>query len=90
MKKKNFYNKGFLIVEMLVAISIIAISILAAMAVAQKSVYVSRESFHATEAGFLLEEGAEAVRIVKTTDWLDTRDSRANIDIISRLDYARL
>ncbi len=67
--RKNFYNQGFLIVEMLVAISIITVSILAAMSVSQKAVYVSRESFHATQAGYLLEEGAEAVRVLRDNAW---------------------
>ena len=54
---------------MLVAISIITVSILAAMAVSQKSVYISRESIHATQAGFLLEEGAEAVKVLRDNGW---------------------
>ena len=56
-------------VEVLVAASIITASVLAAMAVAQKSVQVSFEAFHISEAGFLLEEGAEAVRIVRDNAW---------------------
>lgn len=56
-------------IEVLIAISIITISILAAMAVTQKSVYVSRQAFHTTQAGFLLEEGAEAVRVFRDNDW---------------------
>jgi len=62
-------KRGFMIVEVLVAASIITASILAAMAVAQKSVYVSRQSFHATQTAFLLEEGAEAVRILRDNAW---------------------
>ncbi len=62
-------GQGFMMVEVLVATSIIAISILAAMAVAQKSVSVSFEASHISEAGFLLEEGAEAVRIVRDNAW---------------------
>ena len=58
-----------MVVEVLVAASIITASILAAMTVAQKSIYISRESFHATEATFLLEEGAEAVRIIRDNAW---------------------
>lgn len=61
--------EGFLMVEVLVAVSIIAISILAAMIVTQKSIYVSRQAFHATEAAFVLEEGAEAVRILRDNAW---------------------
>lgn len=56
-------------VEMLIAISIISVSILAAMAVTQKSVYVARQALHANQAAFLLEEGAEAVRILRDNDW---------------------
>lgn len=58
-----------MIVEVLVAVSIITVSILAAMAVAQKSIYVSRQAVHATQAAFLLEEGAEAVRILRDNSW---------------------
>jgi type II secretory pathway pseudopilin PulG len=67
--KKIIYNKGFLMVEVIVVISIISISMIASMAVAQKSIYVSRQAVHATEAAFLLEEGAEAVRILRDNDW---------------------
>lgn len=56
-------------VEVLVAASIITASVLAAMTVAQKAVYVSFEAFHVNQAGFLLEEGAEAVRIVRDNAW---------------------
>ena len=60
---------GFMIVEVLVAVSIITVSILVAMLVAQKSIYVSRQAFHTTQAAFLLEEGAEAVRILRDNAW---------------------
>ena len=56
-------------VEILVAASIIAISILAAMAVSQKALQVSRQALHTAQAAFLLEEGAEAVRIVRDNGW---------------------
>ncbi len=60
-----------MVVEVLIAASIITVSILAAMAVAQKSVYVSRQAFHTTQATFLLEEGAEAVRVLRDNAWSD-------------------
>lgn len=62
-------NRGFMMVEILVAVSIITASILATMTVAQKSVYVSRQALHTTQAAFLLEEGAEAVRILRDNAW---------------------
>ena len=56
-------------VEVLVTASIITTSVLAVMAVAQKSIYVSTQSLHTTQAAFLLEEGAEAVRILRDNGW---------------------
>jgi len=58
-----------MIVEVLVAVSVVTALILVAMAVSQKSIYVSRESLHITQASFLLEEGAEAVRILRDNAW---------------------
>lgn len=58
-----------MMIEVLIAASIITASILAAMAVAQKSLYVSRQALHAAQAAFLLEEGAESVRIVRDNAW---------------------
>ncbi len=66
---KSIYKKGFMVVETLIAVSIITASILAASAVTQKSVRVSRQAFHSTQAAFLLEEGAEAVRILRDNNW---------------------
>ncbi len=53
----------------MVAVSIITAAILATMAVAQKSVYVSRQALHTTQAAFLLEEGAENARIARDNAW---------------------
>lgn len=69
---QNFFKKisgGFMVVEVLVAVSIIAVSILAATLVAQKSVSVSRQASHTTQAAFLLEEGAENTRIARDNAW---------------------
>lgn len=56
-------------VEIIVVISIVTVSMIAALVVAQKSIYVSRQAVHATEAAFLLEEGAEVVRISRDNNW---------------------
>ncbi|OGI66465.1 hypothetical protein A3H53_04630 [Candidatus Nomurabacteria bacterium RIFCSPLOWO2_02_FULL_40_10] len=66
---KNRKVRGFMMVEVLVATSIITVSILATMTVAQKSIYVSRQALHATQAAFLLEEGAENTRIARDNAW---------------------
>src|ERR1035437_2362130 len=68
MKNKN-KKSGFMTIEAMVAISIIVIAVLAAMAVTQKSIYVSRQSLHVSQASFLLEEGAETVRILRDNSW---------------------
>ncbi|MES3032335.1 MAG: hypothetical protein V4699_03800 [Patescibacteria group bacterium] len=67
--KKKLQQKGFMMIEILIAASIISASVVAAMAVAQKSVYVSFKAFHVSQAAFLLEEGAEAVRITRDNAW---------------------
>ncbi|MFA6000333.1 MAG: hypothetical protein WC783_05175 [Candidatus Paceibacterota bacterium] len=67
--KKNFKNRGFMMIEILIASSIIAVSILAAMAVSQKSIQVARQSLHASQASFLLEEGAEVTKILRDNSW---------------------
>ena len=58
-----------MMVEILVAVSIIAIAVIAATTVTQKAVQVSRMAFHTSQATFLLEEGAEAVRILRDNGW---------------------
>lgn len=69
--RKDLKNKkfGFMMIEVLVAVSIITASVLAAMAVAQKSISLSYRSLHTAQASFLLEEGAEAIRIMRDDDW---------------------
>ena len=58
-----------MMVEILVAASIITVSVLAVMGVAQKSITLSRQSLHASQASFLLEEGAEAIRTLRDDAW---------------------
>jgi Tfp pilus assembly protein PilV len=66
---KILSQKGFMMVEILIAVSVIAVSVLAVMGVAHNSIRVARQSSHATQAGFLLEEGAESVRILRDNAW---------------------
>jgi Tfp pilus assembly protein PilV len=70
-KLRKDSKAGFLMVEVLIVTSIIAVSVLAFMAVAQKSIYLSRQSLHTAQAVFLLEEGAEATRIVRDNGWVN-------------------
>ena len=54
---------------MLVAVAIITISILSAVLVARKAVLIANQTLHTTQATFLLEEGAEAVRSIRDNNW---------------------
>lgn len=69
INKKN--NKGFMMIEIIIATSIIVIFVLISMSVATKTIAFSRQSFHITQAAFLLEEGAEAVRINRDNAWIN-------------------
>lgn len=75
-----------MVVEVLIATSIITVSILAATAVAQKSIYVSHQAFHVTQANFLLEEGGEFARIERDNAWdnITTLNSSEQIGIFTR------
>ena len=66
---KKTKSKGSLMIELLIASAIIVSAFLASSGVAQKSLQVSRQSVHAAQASFLLEEGAEAVRILRDNAW---------------------
>lgn len=71
ISKKNLFSnkKGFMMVEIVIVASIIAVAFIAIIAVAQKSLQVGRQSIHVSQANFLLEEGAEAVRIARDNAW---------------------
>lgn len=69
MKKIDNKKLGFMMVEALVAVSILTASILISMSVTARSIATSRFSFNANQASFLLEEGAEVVRIVRDNGW---------------------
>ncbi len=56
-------------VEILIAVFIILVVVLAAFGVTQKAVSLSLRSTHQSQASFLLEEGAEATRVVRDTAW---------------------
>lgn len=71
-KKLNFKERkarGFLTLEIILATSIITAFVLISMSVASKTIAFSKRSFHNTQATFLLEEGAEAVRILRDNGW---------------------
>jgi Tfp pilus assembly protein PilV len=78
--KKQNKQAGFLLVEVLIVSAIMTVAALAIIAVAQKSIYVARESLHITQANFLLEEGAEAVRVLRDSGWSNISALNAGTD----------
>ncbi|MEX2052227.1 MAG: hypothetical protein WD991_00835 [Candidatus Paceibacterota bacterium] len=67
--KKFSTTKGFMTVEIIMGLSIVTLSVLAFLNVAERSIRVAKQSTESTQAAFLLEEGAEVVRVLRDTDW---------------------
>lgn len=63
------HTRGIALVEILVATSVITGALLVLLASVQKSVELSRQSLERVQAGFLLEEGAEDVKIIRDNGW---------------------
>lgn len=65
--KKN--NSGFTLVEVLIACAILSLCILALMTASSKGIQTSSQALRQTQAGFILEEGAEAVKTIRDASW---------------------
>lgn len=66
---KNKKNCGFALIEILIACSIISISMFALMQTAEKGIQLSSLALKKSQASFLLEEGAEAVKSIRDNNW---------------------
>lgn len=70
--KKIFFNRnnhGFLLVEIIVASAIISIITFSIVSAAQKGLVLSERAMHQTQASYILEEGAEAVKTIRDASW---------------------
>lgn len=67
--KSKISQKGFMAVEILVSCSIIVMSVLAITSVIQKSLFVSQRILHNNQAIFLIEEGADTVKMFRDFSW---------------------
>ncbi len=65
----NKAKKGFGLIEIIVGTAIISISFFGLMSVANLSFKILQKSSHNLKAGFLLEEGAEAIKILRDDGW---------------------
>lgn len=66
--KKNF-QKGIGLIEAVAGISIISVFIFSLMLASQLSQKIVGESVRNTQSSFLLEEGVDAVKILRDTGW---------------------
>jgi Tfp pilus assembly protein PilV len=80
------HKSGFMMVELIIAIAIIGISILAFSNVAQKSINISRQSLDTSMAAFLLEEGAEVVRLYRDINWSNITTMNVNTEYYINFD----
>lgn len=71
MKKKRPINSknGFGLLEAVVGVSIISLSLAALMTVSQLSHKIVGESLRSVQASFLAEEGAEAIKSLRSVGW---------------------
>jgi type II secretory pathway pseudopilin PulG len=67
--KNNKFQKGFTIVEVIIACSIITITVLSLMSVSSKGVELSGRALRQIQANTLLEEGVEAVKTIRDNNW---------------------
>lgn len=68
-QKYNAKNKGFALMEIIIASAIISIITFAIVSAAQKGLGLSQRAVHQTQASYLLEEGAEAVKTIRDSSW---------------------
>ena len=69
MSNKTKNNKGFGIAEIVVAVAIIALSIFGLLTVAGVSLKTLRANTSNIQAAFLIEEGVEAVKVLRDSGW---------------------
>lgn len=66
-RNKNIF--GFSIIEIIIGAAIISLAFLGLMSVANISLKILEENSHNLKANFLLEEGIEAIKILRDSGW---------------------
>lgn len=77
MKRKIKNKSGFGLVEIIVGISIVSVSLFGIFLIFQFSSSIMQKSAKNIRVAFLLEEGVEAVRLMRDSSWEDNIDSLA-------------
>jgi prepilin-type N-terminal cleavage/methylation domain-containing protein len=69
-KNINSLNrKGFSLVEVLIACTLISVTTLSLMSAASKGIELSSKAIRQVQASMLIEEGIEAVKSIRDTNW---------------------
>lgn len=64
-------NRGFTLIEVIVATSIITVSMLALLQTSERGLTLSNSALRKSQASFLLQEGVEAVKSIRDNSWVD-------------------
>jgi len=77
LKYLSVKNKesGFTLIEMMIAVFVMVVGIVGAMSLIQRVIFSSSISSSRLIAAYLAQEGAEIVRNVRDTNWLEARSS---------------
>ena len=70
----NYSKAGFTIIEVLIACVIISITTLAVMSAASKGIELSNKALKQVQMSMILEEGVEAVKSIRDTNWITISD----------------
>lgn len=62
-------KKGFSLVEVVVGFAILLVTVVATALSLRAVLFAATRANHITEAGFLLEEGVEAVKVIRGSEW---------------------
>lgn len=83
-------NKGFTLIELIVAIFILAMGTVGAFILIQKTIAFTSISSSQLQASYLAQEGIEIIRNIRDTNYLKSNDWDYDIDEVTddyRIDY---
>ncbi len=87
-KQNSARERGFNLVEIVVATGIISLSLVSVIATAGRSIALSHRAQNTYGASIMLEEGAEAVRIVRDDSWASVAALTAGVAYYPKFDSA--
>jgi Tfp pilus assembly protein PilV len=66
---RQVHTRGFFLIEVIIAATIITVVLIYVLGSIQRSVEVSQRALEKTQASYLLEEGAEAIKGIRDNAW---------------------